>query len=302
MANDADVLVVGEALIDEVHAIDDSVERLVGGSPANVAGGLSRLGARAQLLTCIADDADGAVIRASLAATGVIVAAESETARRTPVARVTMTKAGQPEYRFDVEWRIPASFTLAQSVRHVHVGSYAAFMEPGAERVLALAQSARSRGVTVSFDPNIRSTLTRDPADTRERFERLCHSCRLVKLSDEDQEWLYPGSSTSEIIDRVLQLGPECVVITMGAHGSVMANAMTSAHISSERAEVIDTVGAGDSFMAALIDSSLTIDLGSADSSALHAVGEFCARAAAITVSRRGADLPTRDDIAALAD
>ncbi|MBA8991005.1 fructokinase [Curtobacterium pusillum] len=292
------IAVAGESLVDIVH--DGATREIPGGSPANVALGLARLGTPVEFATWLGDDAHGLRIADHLQASGVRLVPGVFGATRTSVAIVRLAQDGQPTYEFGIEWDLPE---VQQTPRWLHVGSIGAFLQPGASKVLALVRRTAAAAGTVSFDPNIRPALLGDAAGVRAWFEQLAASANVVKLSDEDAAWLYPGFSTDAVLDRLLEVGVELAVITTGAAGSVLATALERVPVPSERVDVVDTVGAGDTYMATLIWQlrSHRAALGSIDGSALAELGRVSARAAAITVSRRGADLPTADDLLSVA-
>ncbi|MEQ1738170.1 MAG: PfkB family carbohydrate kinase, partial [Rhodoglobus sp.] len=160
---------------------------------------------------------------------------------------------------------------------------------------------------TISFDPNVRPQLMGDPEDARVRVERLIALADVVKASDEDIAWLYPDSTVAETLERWLALGPALVVATRGAHGADALAASGPMHIPAPPTQVADTIGAGDSFMAGLLAALSDMNLlGGARRRDLHEVHiadvglitRFAARCAAITVSRPGADPPTREAVA----
>lgn len=302
------VLVIGEALIDVVVTADGSRVGVPGGSPANVALGLGRLGFAPAFLSHFGADADGRRIADRLAGSGVRVRPESLSAERTPTAEVTLDGHGQATYRFDVTWELDPGAGI-DAARAVHVGSYSAFMRPGALRVRELAAEARAAGALVSCDPNIRPALIGGPDDVRGEFEHLAGLAHVVKLSDEDAAWLYPGDTIDEVLTRVLALGVELAAVTRGGAGAMFATRQARAEVPAPETTVADTIGAGDSFMAALVaraielchnsetaplDPGALVSLSEAD---LTRLGEWCGLAAAITVSRRGADLPSRAEI-----
>ncbi|MGC5627426.1 carbohydrate kinase family protein [Georgenia sp. Z1344] len=296
------VLVVGEALVDvfpdEEGGPARASGRVPGGSPANMAVGLARLGVDVALLTHIGDDEDGALVRDHLVSSGVEVLAGSVTPGRTSTAVATIDDAGVPAYEFDIAWELPPVADLAIPAA-VHVGSYSAFVEPGATRVREIAARARSAGALVSFDPNVRAALLPPLEQVQSGYDELAAHASVVKISDEDAEWLFPGLSGDDVVARTLALGPRLVVLTMGAEGAIVADRERSVRVPAAGVEVVDTVGAGDSYMAALIDSLLRLP-GDAPLD-LEAIGRRSAAASGITVSRRGADLPTAADLEGLA-
>ena len=286
--SEIEVLVVGEALVDIVETAVASSEH-VGGSPANVALGLGRRGVPVALLTQIARDSRGLVIVEYLSASGVEVLPESMTASATSTARAVIGTDGQAEYDFDIAWEaFPAPVDLAPRV--VHTGSIAAFLAPGAASVVGLLRSADAAVVT--FDPNIRPALVGDRAEALRAYEVVAGLADVVKMSDQDAEWLHPGKSIDGVIDAVLALGPSLVAITLGSDGAVVASADHRVTIPAVSVAAVDTIGAGDTFMASLIHSVLKRGTAGLDAADLTGIGLAAAGAAAITVSRAGADLP----------
>lgn len=287
------ILVIGEALIDIVDGTE-----IVGGSPANVALGLGRLGCDVRLLTALAHDTRGDRIAQHLASSGVGVLPGSFTLERTSTARATLGPDGSAEYDFDVAWTLPA--TTDDTCDVLHVGSLACFLEPGATALRAIVREAAAAGTRVTFDPNIRADLLAG-VDVVARVEEIAASAVTIKLSDADAESIYPGRTLDDVADLLLALGPQLVAVTRGAEGSLIRTARHRVTVEAPRTEVVDTVGAGDTFMAALIASLAAEDEpGSLSAERLGRLGAFCAAAAALTVSRAGADLPTRAEVEAV--
>ena len=307
MTGEARALVVGEALVDAVRRTDGTRDEHPGGSPANVALGLARLGRRADLLTWLGHDADGDLVRRHLQRSGVHVLRGDRAAVRTPVATAHLDAEGVATYEFDLEWDLPSSWDEDDAAPLVvHTGSIATVLAPGAAKVAELLASRRATS-TLTYDPNLRPALMGDPADVRPVVERLVALVDVVKVSDEDLAWLQPGVAPAEIAEAWSRSGPALVVVTHGGEG---AFAVTSAgarlSVAAPRVTVADTVGAGDSFMGGLVDGLWEAGLLGADRrAALHDVDtatvrgvlERCARIAAITVSRPGANPPRRDEL-----
>lgn len=308
----ADVLVVGEALVDIVERIDGSREEHPGGSPANVALGLARLGRDAWLLTRYGDDARGASIDTLLAASGVHVVPSSRTTDRTSTAQATLDAAGVATYDFQIDWRLPDDVRTPADlppVKALHTGSIAAFLQPGGDAVLDLV-SAAAGTVTVTYDPNARPRLMGDAAAARTRMERFVALCDVVKVSDEDLAWLAPEEDPVDVVTRWRALGPAVVVLTRGGEGATALCEAGRVDIAAPAITVVDTVGAGDSFMSALIDHLAGADLLGGDRrEALRAIGTaevtamlgHAIRVAAITCQRAGANPPTRAELDAVA-
>jgi len=287
------ILVVGEALIDIVERDGASSEH-VGGSPANVALTLARLGRDATLVTDIADDERGRRIGEHLGASGVSVVHGD--APRTSTAKARIRPDGSAEYEFDLSWNPPAADPTPFG--HVHTGSIAVYLEPGGSAILDLLE-ALPAGTTASVDANIRPALVGPHAAALARFERVAASCEIVKLSDEDAEWLYPTVQLDEVLTRILALGARLAVITRGGEGLLLASAVARATVPAARIVVADTIGAGDSAMGAILDEAFRQGLGAPngmllDEPALRAIGRWAARVAGITTSRAGANPPTR--------
>jgi fructokinase len=299
------VLVVGEALVDLVHRADGSRDEAPGGSPANVALTLGRLGRHPQLLTSLGDDGRGRTVRAWLEESNVQVTGVN--AERTSTATAVLDGTGAATYEFDLTWAVDAS--LAGSADVLHVGSVATVLEPGASEVARLVQERRATA-TITLDPNIRPALIDSAAAARSRLEQLVRLADVVKVSDEDLLWLRPDQSLADAAAYWLAAGPAVVVVTRGGEGAFALTAAGRVSVPAPTVTVVDTVGAGDTFMGALIDGLLDANLIGADRrqalrdvplGVLEGIMRRSADAAAITVSRPGADPPTRAELAAAA-
>ncbi|GIG23675.1 ribokinase [Cellulomonas chitinilytica] len=295
-------LVVGESVVDVIERPDGSVERHPGGSPANVALGLGRLGADVTLRTQLGRDHDGDLLRRHLASAGVRL---EVTDGPTSTARAALDEHGAAEYELDVAWALDRVGASPWRPTHVHTGSLATVVQPGAEAVHALVASLRG-GSTVSYDPNVRPGLMGPREVAVPAVERLVALSDVVKASEDDVAWLYPDRDPVDVAYRWLTVGPALVVVTLGARGAVAVTPHGVVESPPHPVDVADTVGAGDSFMAALLarlgtggllGASGRRSLRVAPPARLAPVLSWAARAAAVTVSRRGADLP---DTAAL--
>ncbi|WP_395297858.1 carbohydrate kinase [Kitasatospora hibisci] len=287
-------LVVGECVADIVRA-EGAPDRVhPGGSPANVAYGLARLGLPTVLLTQLGVDADGRLIRAHLESAGVTVLAEPAEGGRTPSAVVRLDAEGHAQYAFDIGWSLPdrPDLELPGPPGHLHLGSIAAVTEPGSSAVLALAERLRGRA-EVSYDPNVRPALMGDHGAAVRRVERCVALSGLVKASDEDLAWLYPGQDAEDVARYWLGLGPAVVAVTRGAVGAFAVTADgRRAEAPARPVAVADTVGAGDSFMAALLGSRWA-------GAGLEQALARAVAAAAVTVSRPGANPPDAAELRA---
>jgi fructokinase len=288
------VLVVGEAIVDEFH-LGETVDRRAGGSPTNVAVGLGRLGHPVSELTCIAGDDNGALIRAYLDAAGVALHPDAPAARATPRAEVTLDANGDARYRFAIEWRMPPAVDIGAAAV-VHTGSIALALEPGASGVLEFLRGLRDH-VRVSIDPNVRAAFFPDPSGAARHLEPFLRRADLVKLSVEDATFLYPDLALDAVLDHLLGLGPGLVAVTQGKDGATLATAGARVHVPAGADTLVDTVGAGDSFMAALISIVSRSGDWEPAASRLLEFGRDASRAAAITLSHRGAYLPSSAEL-----
>ncbi|WP_137844274.1 carbohydrate kinase [Microbacterium sp. 2FI] len=295
----ARIVVVGEALVDIVYRPSGVGDEAPGGSPANVALTLGRLGRTPRLVTCLGDDDRGRRVRRWLEESGVAVTAIS--ARRTATAAAHLDETGAARYAFDLQWDLGGQgASAAGHADVVHTGSVAAVLEPGASEVAVLVRAARSRAI-ITYDPNIRPALVDDPVAVRARVDELVGLADVVKASDEDLRWLHPGRNLEEVAQEWQQRGAAIVVVTLGAAGALAVTDDGIVRVPAVPAAVVDTVGAGDTFMGTLLDGLVALG-GSA--AALRAPGggirlddletilRRCALAASITVSRPGADPP----------
>jgi fructokinase len=305
-------VVVGEALIDLVGQRGDrTFAAHPGGSPANVALGLARLGVPVTLKTRLGRDAFGEMISAHLEASGVRVDGGPDGGASTSLAIATLA-AGIASYDFRIDWDVEALAPLPIETRCLHTGSLATVLPPGKASVVDLVEREHKRGrVTVSYDPNVRPALLGDAARARPDIERLVALSDVVKASDEDLRWLYPDRSDEDVAQAWLASGPALVVVTRGGAGVYAVSAGLELHRRAVPLDLVDTVGAGDSFTSGLLDGLRRADLvGGARRDALAAIDEAtlgsvvdaAALIAAITCSRPGADPPTRAEVdAALA-
>lgn len=294
-----DVMVVGEALIDVVTRADSTVEH-PGGSPANVAYGLGRLGVSTALLTAIGPDARGNSIEHHLHEAGVTLLPGSRSLARTASAAAVIKADGSADYVFDIEWA-PAPVVPAYIPKILHTGSIATFLSPGAGVVKSLLEQAHD-DCMVTYDPNIRPALLGSHAEAKAIFEELVPLTDVVKLSDEDAQWLYPKKSLDESAAHILGLGTGLTVITKGSDGSQFTTRTTNISIPAVKCTVADTIGAGDSYMSALILGFVTQGMAGFTPAVLEKLGHTAAAAAAITVQRPGANPPTIGELNDLID
>jgi fructokinase len=295
----AGVLVVGESLVDIVQRQDGTRVEHSGGSAANVAVALARLGRPVQFLTAYADDQHGGVLARHLNQSAVGVVGDPHSLDRTATALATIGADGSATYTFDIEWRLNPVPDLAPVA--VHACSIGAVLEPGAGDVRRLLEALRP-AATISYDVNARPAVTGTGPDVVRAVEAVAALADLVKASDEDLEALYPGEPAEQAVDRLLGLGASAVILTRGRRGATWYGAGGRTDMHAAEAEVADTIGAGDTFAAATLDAlwelgALGGRLAGPAPDAIASVLRHAARAAAVTVSRPGADPPYRHEL-----
>jgi fructokinase len=303
-------LVCGEALFDlflesESGPAEATYAARAGGSPFNVAIGLARLGNASGLLTGLSTDLLGQRLSRVLADEGVSTAYAIATDRPTTISLVGLDAAGVPAYQFYDNGSADTGVTpedlptLGPEVSGLHFGSYSLAAAPVADAFATLAQSWAAGGGFISVDPNVRPTVEPDMDVWRQRLSVLLPLADLVKISAEDLDLLHPDSSAETFAAGLIDKGVRLVVVTGGSEAAMgwTAGGLVGA-ATPPRVRVIDTVGAGDTFQAALISRLLSGATGPSDTldaldaESLDQLLAFAARAAAITCSRRGADLP----------
>ncbi len=298
------VLVVGESLVDIVQRADGSAETFPGGSAANVAVALARLGRDAGgFVTSYADDAHGQLVADHLAASGVRLVTDPHVVPRTSSALATLQPDGSARYTFDIDWRI-GPVEVTDPPLAVHACSLGAVLAPGCDDVRALLTRLRPTSTT-SYDVNMRPSVTGVGPQIARTVEQTVALSDIVKASDEDLEALYPGESEAAAAALLLALGPAAVVVTRGANGAVWYADGLAVAAPGVAVSVADTIGAGDTFGAAMLDELATRGLLGGGVDALKSITpdqvrgvlDFATRAAAVTVSRPGADPPWRREV-----
>ena len=298
------VVVCGEALIDLVPDAAGAPVARPGGSPANVAVALARLGVPAHLLARLSTDHFGQILRAHLAAAGVDLSLAVSTAAATPVAAVELDPSGAAAYTFHLDGRTDDGWSPADLPPQLperaalHVSGAFALVRPAMrDTVGALLEREAGRRV-VCFDPNPRPRLAPDPAALRPTVMAWVGRCDLVKASAEDLAWMYPGTPYATIARQWRERGPAVVVVTRGGDGVYALGPSGSCDLPAVPVRVVDTVGAGDAFTAGLLaaldgSGQLTpAGLRGLDHDALVAALRFAQRVAAFTCARPGADPP----------
>ncbi len=310
------LMVCGEALLDVFQGDETRTGMLldanVGGSPFNLAVGLARLGQPAALFTAISTGFAGERLMRTLRDEGVNTESIARSAAATTLSLIGLDAQGVPSYAFYGEGcadrlvglddlaRVPAELAL------LNLGSFATVVEPVASTQRALVERERARGAAralIAYDPNIRLNVEPDLARWRDQLDWMLPRTDLLKVSDEDLGLLLPGTAIDDFAARALAAGVKLVVVTRGAQGAIGWTAHGRVAIDTVPVKVVDTVGAGDTFQAGLITwlaehALLAVPaLAGLRADQLREALRFAARAAAITCSRRGADMPRRAEL-----
>ncbi|MCD4558124.1 carbohydrate kinase family protein [Schaalia sp. lx-100] len=303
------VLAIGETLMDCVQPFGASepTNEYSGGSPANVAMTLGRLGRPVALHTWIGQDLRGERIVEHFSASHVSITPDSFGADHTSTALATLDESGAATYTFDFDWNLTAPLPLTGMERIVHAGSISSTTEPGATAVLDALIRARRHAI-ITYDPNARPTLMGQPHMALAQVCRFLAVADVVKVSDEDIAWLTGNHDLEDVVREWLALGPQMIIVTRGKQGALAFTA-SGVRCSSVpgKVKVADTVGAGDSFMGGIIDAMWSLGLVGVMSRPVlrdvdsTKVDTILARASAIsdiTVSRSGANPPWLSELA----
>lgn len=293
-----EIWVAGEALVDLVPSSSGDVVPIVGGGPANTAKALAQLGNAVMFIDGISDDAYGMMIEKELREAGVDLSKANFSAKPTAIAQVKVDSQGSASYEFQLEGTATFDFSgtwLPQGNPDIlHIGTLATLLEPGAS---VLYEWAKRLGVLIVFDPNIRPSVMGDKEKYRAAVERWIEISDVVKLSDDDLHWLYPEvqgiEGATEVAKRFVSGRPSLIVVTRGVEGMVGVTESEVITVSSVRVDVVDTVGAGDTVGAIVVEGLMKYGLDELVKSRLREVLERASKAAAITCSRAGARPPT---------
>lgn len=305
------IVVSGEALMDvfagEPTATGLHLDARIGGSPFNVAVGLARLAQPVGFFGAVSHGFLGDRLMQALHDEGIQTGCTVRLDAPTTLSLVGLDARGVPSYAFYGEGaadrRLPLhALARVPAAQAYHFGSYAMVVEPVASTQRALVQRESARAV-ISYDPNIRLNVEPDIRQWRSTLDWMLPHTALLKVSDEDLGLLFPGQAPADLARQWLAAGVSLVVVTRGGEGASAWHALGELHTPPQRVDVVDTVGAGDTFQAALLvalaERGLLHRQGLATlpTAALQAVLGFATQAAAITCSRRGADLPRRAEL-----
>ena len=296
------VWVVGEVLIDLIPDESKHVA-VVGGGPANTAKALAKLGVKTHFIDGISNDEYGQMAKAELLSANVLLDYAQYSNKPTCTAKVTLSKSGGATYEFVIEGTATFDFSdqwlpNPQSLKPslLHIGTLATVIEPGASVLFKWAQGVANLAPIV-FDPNIRPAVLGNRDEYVKKVEKWVAISSAVKVSDEDLNWLYPGKAINEILNKWLEVGVELVVVTLGDKGITAYRKNEQISVDAFKVVVADTVGAGDTVGAVLVEAILKNGLDKLTGEALKKMLNRATKAAAITVSRTGANPPSKEEI-----
>lgn len=300
------IWVCGEVLVDLIpDATNPGGQRVgvIGGGPENTAIALARLGHQVEFIDGISTDKWGVAAKAELDADGVGTRFCKFSDLPTCQAIVTLNENGAATYEFVIDGTATFDFQrewLPNAYKHkpslLHIGTLVTVVEPAASVLFDWALEV-SELAPIVFDPNIRPAVIGDKEKYRQHVEKWVEISAVVKVSDEDLNWLYPGQDHIEIAKRWVSGDVNLVVITRGAEGLVGVTKSGVFTAPGQKVNVIDTIGAGDTVGAVIAEAVVTIGLDDLDDGALIVTLEKAALAAAITCSRKGANPPTLKEL-----
>ena len=304
------IVSLGEALIDFISQADLEFKGFPGGSPYNTAVAVSRLGVSCQYLGRVSRDMFGEQLLDYLRKNGVGTDIALRSDDPTTLSFVSKQPDGQARYAFfsngaaDRNW--PAdeidSITLPGETRIIHFGSISLSQESCGSTIENFLLK-KGKQYLLSFDPNIRPSLVQDRNIYMNRFLNLCKVSTLIKLSDEDLEWLYPGIPVEEALETLLDSGIALIALTEGKKGARLITKSESIRSPLYDLPVADTIGAGDTFHGAILayfhekgwfDKTTIARLSREE---LEKLGEYANKAAGINCSRSGANPPTKEEM-----
>ena len=293
---------VGEVLIDLIPEGADR-KTVVGGGPANTAKALAKLGVDTQFIDGISTDGYGQMAKDELVSTGVKLDYVKYLDKPTCLAIVSLSDLGSATYEFVLENTATFDFTSEwlpnpQTERPslLHIGTLAIAIEPGASVLFEWAQSV-IKVAPIVFDPNIRPAVISDRAQYVAQVERWVSISSAIKVSDDDIKWLYPSLDIGQVVNDWLIKGPSLIVVTYGDKGLTGYRKGEVVSVEAVQVKVADTVGAGDTVGAILVEAILKDGVASLTASRLESMLKRAAKAAAITVSRVGANPPTSEEL-----
>lgn len=298
-----EIWVCGEALIDLIPQGDQKVA-IVGGGPANTAKALARLGFDSYFIDGISTDGFGEMIKGQLLNDGVDLKYAHFSDKQTCTADVSLDRAGVASYIFTIDGTATFDFTndwlpnpkeIKPAV--LQIGTLATIVEPGASVLLEWARKVAAVAPVV-FDPNIRSSVLPDRPKYQEAIAKWAAISAVIKVSEDDLSWLYPEQDQIAIAEKWIAGGTQLVIITKGSYGIIGVTKDDVVSVPGVKVDVVDTVGAGDTVGAIVVEAIVERGLNTLEGEVLREVLVRATKAAAITCSRAGANPPTKKEIA----
>jgi fructokinase len=296
------VWVCGEVLIDLIPK-GKLHKAVVGGGPANTAKALAKLGIATQFIDGVSTDKYGEMAIKDLRDNGVKLNFIKISKKPTCVALVTLNELGSAQYEFTIENTATFDFSkmwlpdaVVEKPSLLHIGTLVTVIEPASSILFDWVKEVANVAPIV-YDPNIRPVVMNDNTEYVRLVEHWLTISNAVKVSDEDLNWLYPGQKIDEVISRWLKIGPELIIVTLGEKGLIGYRNSESIYVKAEKVIVADTVGAGDTVGAILVEAIINRGVSNITGLDLEIMLKRAARAAAVTVSRTGACPPSYDEI-----
>ena len=297
------IWVCGEVLIDLIP--DGSGERVphVGGGPANTAKALARLGHDVHFIDGISSDKYGQMSRQELLDDEVKLDLALNSDKPTCLAIVSLNESGGASYEFEIDGTATFDFSaswLPDPSKYkpsvLHIGTLVTVIQPGADVLYDWAMQV-AEFAPIVFDPNVRSVVMNDRDKYLAAVERWVAISSVVKVSDDDMAWLYPGQQYADVAQRWINDGAALVVVTRGADGLVGFTADGAVEVPGVKVQVADTVGAGDTVGAIVVEAMIEKGILNLTGDTLKAVLNRAAIAAGITCSRKGAQPPYKHEL-----
>jgi fructokinase len=300
------IVVAGEALVDIVLDRNGGLSAHPGGGPYNVARTIGRLGEPVAYLGRLSTDAFGARLRAELTADGVELKTVVPTDAPTTLALAEIGESGAPTFRFYTARTsapgltpVAAAAVLPSQMGTFCLGTLGLALEPIATTLEGLVDGMDD-ATLVALDPNCRPSAIEDAGAYRRRLERLLRRSDVIKASDDDLAWLYPGTPPDEAARSMLSHEAAVALVTLGGEGALVVTRSDLARVAAPPVEVVDTIGAGDAFMGAFLAYWSSHGLRRDDlrrRQRVVAAARFATRVAALTCARAGADPPRAAEI-----
>jgi len=297
------IWVCGEVLIDLIPGADGVRVAHVGGGPANTAKALARLGHDVQFIDGISTDEYGVAARKELLDDEVKLDLALTSDKPTCLAIVSLDANGGASYEFKIDGTATFDFNLnwlpdpsRYKPQVLHIGTLVTVIQPGADVLYDWAMQV-AEFAPIVFDPNIRPSVMGDHDLYEASVEKWAALSSVIKVSDDDMAWLYPGQKYEDVAQRWINDGAALVVVTRGSQGIIGITAEGSVEVDGAKITVADTVGAGDTVGAIIVEAMIEKGILALTGDVLKAVLHRAAVAAGITCSRKGAQPPYRHEL-----